>query len=800
MTNVYQEIQQENPHPEKRFGHTITMISKERAVVFGGAVGDNIYKITNDTFCYNSTTNKWSVLKPKSQEEAPSPRAAHGATAVESNQMVIFGGAHSHGNLVDNELYLLKLGTNENLAKWVKVPVDNFKPVSRYGHTMVFFKPFILVIGGNIGNEPCNEVWALSIDKSPFFWNKLEFKDLEPAARVYHTSCIWRSVNKVDMVLMFGGRNNKNLALNDMWGLRRHKNNVWDWVKAPIKNESYVPLDRYQHTMLCTNNLAVLVGGRNNSNNDKTEIPMEVYNLETSEWFSFPGISRFRHVTWIYNNTLMTHGGFENSKPNQPTSILLGTDLLTMFSKFPDLLKNVDKPNEGNALAAEDAIYGGNDNGKEPNNHQRVVINPIITTVMLKNQLADGVIQNIFIHELPQEPQKLVDQDMNLDPKADDYIQNLFNTILKYFLKPFDWKYVEGSGIPFKPDIIIALCEEAIKVLKKDPTVLYLKPGVKIFGSIHGQFGDLMRFFNTHGIPDSDPNFQKISDIEALDYLFLGNYVDRGKNSLETICTLLALKLKWPKHIFLLRGSHEDKRINFNDGLGLECETRIGEDITNPKSVFNKLNEVFEYLSYAAVIDNKILCIHSGIGTTLKTIDEIERIKKPFTINHNDNVSKDQKIIFDLLWSDPVLNINDFENKVNEVRENMPNGTQIRFGINRINEFMTSNNIQIIIRSHESVPDGAEEFGSTHLYTVFSCSDYAGIHNNDAAIFHFHNRTKQLNSLTLPTIKGFTKWYTQTQPKKSEANKKYAMSVGIDVNSNDGKDRPVTPLRRMTKN
>jgi len=152
----------------------------------------------------------WTQIKPRNNEECPSPRAAHSSTGVEANQLVIFGGAHSHGNLVDNDLYLLKLSPNEANGKWVKVPVGDEKPSPRYGHQMVFLKPFILVIGGTINNEPSNEVWFLSIEKSPFFWKKIEFDGEAmkvPPARVYHSATVWKSSDKGDMVLLFGGRN-----------------------------------------------------------------------------------------------------------------------------------------------------------------------------------------------------------------------------------------------------------------------------------------------------------------------------------------------------------------------------------------------------------------------------------------------------------------------------------------------------------------------------------------------------------------------------------------------------------------
>ena len=131
-----------------------------------------------------------------------------------------------------------------------------------------------------------------------------------------------------------------------------------------------------------------------------------------------------------------------------------------------------------------------------------------------------------------------------------------------------------------------------------------------------------MRFFDKYGVPDNDANFLK-TDIEALDYLFLGNYIDWGWNSLEVICTLFALKLKFPKGINLLRGSHEDILVNWYEGFGLECTERLKEDINNPKSIFMKINEVFNYLSLAAIIDDNIFCLHSGIGTHLNNVSEL---------------------------------------------------------------------------------------------------------------------------------------------------------------------------------
>ena len=101
--------------------------------------------------------------------------------------------------------------------------------------------------------------------------------------------------------------------------------------------------------------------------------------------------------------------------------------------------------------------------------------------------------------------------------------------------------------------------------------MLKLKAPIKIFGDLHGQFGDLMRLFQEYGMPST------AGDITYIDYLFLGDYVDRGAHSLETICLLLALKIEYPRSIHLLRGNHEAADINALFGFRMECMERMGE-------------------------------------------------------------------------------------------------------------------------------------------------------------------------------------------------------------------------------
>lgn len=179
--------------------------------------------------------------------------------------------------------------------------------------------------------------------------------------------------------------------------------------------------------------------------------------------------------------------------------------------------------------------------------------------------------------------------------------------------------------------------------------VLRVDAPIKVFGDIHGQYQDLMRFFDLWGIPNDN------GDIESYDYLFLGDYVDRGNHSLETICLLMSLKVKFPEKIHLLRGNHEDKWINNAFGFAEECSNRLGEDPAEPDSVFNKINDLFDWLPLAAIIEDKIICLHGGIGSTLVSVEQVEMIQRPLEVIHEVS-TPEQQLVVDILWSDPTDN------------------------------------------------------------------------------------------------------------------------------------------------
>ncbi|MCQ2819691.1 MAG: metallophosphoesterase [archaeon] len=230
---------------------------------------------------------------------------------------------------------------------------------------------------------------------------------------------------------------------------------------------------------------------------------------------------------------------------------------------------------------------------------------------------------------------------------------------------------------------------------------LELQSPITIVGDTHGQYGDLLHLFDAGGYPPET------------NYLFLGDYVDRGKNSVEVICLLMAYKIKYNENFFLLRGNHECAAINRIYGFFDECKKRYNVKIW--KSFVN----CFEFLPITATIDGKILLMHGGLSPQLKKVEQLKQIARPSDV-------PDEGILCDLLWADPDVDAKGFEK--NE------RGVSWVFGESVLNDFLEKNDLDLICRAHQVVEEGYEFFGERQLVTVFSAPNYCGEFDNNAAI------------------------------------------------------------------
>ncbi|KAK4700478.1 serine/threonine-protein phosphatase PP1 catalytic subunit, partial [Phenoliferia sp. Uapishka_3] len=258
-----------------------------------------------------------------------------------------------------------------------------------------------------------------------------------------------------------------------------------------------------------------------------------------------------------------------------------------------------------------------------------------------------------------------------------------------------------GKQVQLQEYEIKFLCTKAREIFINQPILLELEAPIKICdrapsanavdsrfyfccaGDIHGQYYDLLRLFEYGGFPP-----------EA-NYLFLGDYVDRGKQSLETICLLLAYKIKYPENFFILRGNHECASINRIYGFYDECKRRYNIKL------WKTFTDCFNCLPIAAIIDEKIFTMHGGLSPDLQSMEQIRRVMRPTDV-------PDTGLLCDLLWSDPDKDITGWS-------EN-DRGVSFTFGPDVVSRFLQKHDMDLICRAHQVVEDGYEFFAKRQLY------------------------------------------------------------------------------------
>ena len=253
-----------------------------------------------------------------------------------------------------------------------------------------------------------------------------------------------------------------------------------------------------------------------------------------------------------------------------------------------------------------------------------------------------------------------------------------------------------------KEDECNYVIDKAYGILEKEESLLKISAPLYICGDIHGQYYDLLRVFDILKYPPQST------------FLFLGDYVDRGKQSLECLLLLLCLKIKYPDKIFLLRGNHECEALNKMYGFFDECKRRLSI------KCFKKIITLFNIMPISALINENILCMHGGLSKDLQNIEQINKILRPTDIPN-------EGLLCDILWSDPNESLNeDFGSNERNI--------SVTFSKDVVKNFLEKNNLDLICRAHQVVEEGFEFFADMKLVTIFTAPNYMGEFDNNGGI------------------------------------------------------------------
>lgn len=273
------------------------------------------------------------------------------------------------------------------------------------------------------------------------------------------------------------------------------------------------------------------------------------------------------------------------------------------------------------------------------------------------------------------------------------------------------------------------VCEKLKEVLVRESNVVHISAPVAVVGDIHGQVYDLLEIFRIGG------------DCPSTNYLFLGDYVDRGYHSVETITLLCLLKLRYPNRIWLLRGNHESRAVTQTYGFYMECHKKYGN-----MEVWNMFTDLFDYLTLSVVIEDRIFAIHGGLSPSVFCLDQIRVLDRFREIPHEGPIA-------DIMWSDPEGDKDDFQMS--------PRGAGYQYGGDSVKQFLHVNNMQHILRAHQLCMEGYQVLFDDKLSTVWSAPNYCYRCGNLASILEIG---------PMPTLKRYFNVFDAAPENTREAN------------------------------
>lgn len=377
-----------------------------------------------------------------------------------------------------------------------------------------------------------------------------------------------------------------------------------------------------------------------------------------------------------------------NANDNGDANVTMETNAVTTNSQSPAVSAAAAAPDSttsstppsGSSINAPMNEYNANDANATSNSIQDSTANSTIASDTTVEDAATSIFSSELNPPVIEDPEDILSA-----------TRSITSRLLSLRVSP------PGTTASLSESEIKNLCKWSRPIFLQQAMLLELEAPLKICGDVHGQFTDLLRLFEYGGFP---PNSN---------YLFLGDYVDRGKQSLETICLLLCYKIQFPESFFILRGNHESAGINRIYGFYDECKRRYSIRL------WKVFSDVFNCLPISAIVDEKILCMHGGLSPELNSFEQVRNLLRPCDV-------PDVGLMCDLLWSDP-------DTSVNGWAEN-DRGVSFVFGADIVSEFLEKHDLDLLVRAHQVVEDGYEFFAGRRLVTLFSAPNYCGEFDN----------------------------------------------------------------------
>lgn len=299
------------------------------------------------------------------------------------------------------------------------------------------------------------------------------------------------------------------------------------------------------------------------------------------------------------------------------------------------------------------------------------------------------------------------------------------------------------NGDVIEEDVVMQIIFKMMELVRRENNIVLLASPITVVGDIHGQLYDLISLFTKSGlVKQKGDKYDLKCNPKKQNYLFLGDYVDRGYQSLNTFLFLATLKLQYPQSFTFLRGNHESRQVSMTYGFYAEVVANYG----HPK-LWNMCNDLFDLLPICALVDSKFFCVHGGLSPDAPLVEYISEIER------KDEVPT-EGLMADLLWSDPLEDIEQWRRNTR--------GAGYLFGPKNYTNFTRFNNLKLIIRSHQLCMDGYQKFykkvddseshikktdENVRLLTVWSAPNYAYHDNNKATYLNIDSKYEATNKV-----------------------------------------------------